>query len=69
PARELPLEGVSSEIILGKMNAANKRILNKAEVLAWAAKIRPEEKILLITAGAGDIDELVHPLETLLKTK
>ena len=69
PARELPIEGVSSEIILGKMNATNKRILNKAEVLAWAAKISPEEKILLITAGAGDIDELVYPLETLLKTK
>ena len=44
-------------------------MLNKAEVLAWAAKIRPEEKILLITAGAGDIDELVKPLTTLLKTK
>jgi len=69
PARELPIDGVSSEIISGKMNATNKRILNKAEVLAWAAKIRPEEKILLITAGAGDIDEIVHPLETLLKTK
>jgi UDP-N-acetylmuramate--alanine ligase len=69
PARELPINGVSSEIILTKMSAKNKRILNKAEVLAWAAKIRPEEKILLITAGAGDIDELVNPLETLLKTK
>src|SRR5579863_1934731 len=69
PARELPIHGVSSEIILNKMAAKNKRILNKAEVLAWAAKIGREEKILLITAGAGDIDELVHPLETLLKTK
>jgi UDP-N-acetylmuramate--alanine ligase len=69
PARELPMEGVSSEIILSKMNATNKRIQNKSEVLAWAAKIKPEKKILLITAGAGDIDELVHPLETLLKTK
>ena len=69
PARELPIHGVSSEIILNKMAAKNKRILNKAEVLAWAAKIGQEEKILLITAGAGDIDELVHPLETLLKTK
>jgi UDP-N-acetylmuramate--alanine ligase len=69
PARELPINGVSSEIILNKMSVKNKRILNKAEVLAWAAKIRPEEKILLITAGAGDIDELVHPLEALLKTK
>ena len=69
PARELPMDGVSSDTILSKMTAKNKRILNKAEVLAWAAKIKPEEKILLITAGAGDIDELVHPLETLLKTK
>jgi UDP-N-acetylmuramate--alanine ligase len=69
PARELPMDGVSSDTILSKMTATNKRILNKAEVLAWAAKIKPEEKILLITAGAGDIDELVHPLETLLKTK
>jgi len=69
PARELPIDGVSSEIILNKMSAKNKRILNKGEVLAWAAKIRAEEKILLITAGAGDIDELIYPLETLLKTK
>jgi len=69
PARELPIDGVSSEIILNKMSAKNKRILNKGEVLAWAAKIRAEEKILLITAGAGDIDELIYPLETLVKTK
>jgi UDP-N-acetylmuramate--alanine ligase len=69
PARELPIDGVSSELILSKMEMGNKQILNKAEVLAWAAKMRPEEKILFITAGAGDIDEIVHPLETLLKTK
>ncbi|HEX3080565.1 MAG TPA: cyanophycin synthetase, partial [Puia sp.] len=69
PARELPIDGVSSEIILNKMSAKNKRILNKGEVLAWVAKITAEEKILLITAGAGDIDELIYPLETLLKTK
>jgi UDP-N-acetylmuramate--alanine ligase len=69
PARELPIDGVSSELILGKMDMGKKQILNKAEVLALAAKIKPEEKILFITAGAGDIDEIVHPLETLLKTK
>jgi len=69
PARELSIDGVSSELISGQMESVHKRILNKAEVLAWAAKIKPEENILLITAGAGDIDEIVHPLETLLKTK
>ena len=69
PARELPMEGVGSETITDKMEKAKKQILTKSEVLAWTAKLRIPKKILMITAGAGDIDELVHPLETLLKTK
>ena len=69
PARELPLEGVSSATILDKMVKAKRRILNKEEVLAMANAIQPEEKIVLITAGAGDIDELVKPLSELLNTK
>jgi UDP-N-acetylmuramate--alanine ligase len=69
PARELPIEGVSSATILDKMVKAKRRILNKGEVLAMAAAIRPEEKIVLITAGAGDIDELVKPLSELFKAK
>jgi UDP-N-acetylmuramate--alanine ligase len=69
PARELPIEGISSSTILNKMDKAKKQILNKKDVLAWAARIQPEEKILLITAGAGDIDELVHPLTELMKKK
>jgi UDP-N-acetylmuramate--alanine ligase len=69
PARELPIEGISSATILNKMDKAKKQILNKQELLTWAGKIRPEERILLITAGAGDIDELVQPLTELLNTK
>ncbi len=69
PARELPIEGISSSGILNKMKKADGRILSKTEVLAWAASIQPEEKILLITAGAGDIDELVNPLTLLLNKK
>ena len=69
PARELPIEGISSSSILNKMKKAEGRILGKTEVLAWAASIHPEEKILLITAGAGDIDELVSPLTLLLNKK
>ena len=69
PARELPIEGVSSATILDKMVKAKRQILNKQEVLARAGIIQPDEKILFITAGAGDIDELVNPLTELLKTK
>jgi UDP-N-acetylmuramate--alanine ligase len=69
PARELPIGGISSDTILNKMVKAKKQILNKQEVLHWAGSIQPEEKIVLITAGAGDIDELVKPITDLLKTK
>jgi UDP-N-acetylmuramate--alanine ligase len=69
PARELPIEGISSDTILNKMKKAKRRILDKQQVLAWASTIQPEEKILLITAGAGDIDELVKPLTDVFTTK
>lgn len=69
PARELPIEGISSATIVNKMRKAERQILSKKDVLAFARSIQPKEKILLITAGAGDIDELVKPLTELLRTK
>lgn len=63
PARELPIEGVSSEMILDRMKNENKQILTKAEVLEWVKKNKVE---LLITAGAGDIDTLIEPIENIL---
>jgi UDP-N-acetylmuramate--alanine ligase len=69
PARELPIEGISSSIILDKMEKAEKQILTKQGMLAYVESIKQKEKILLITAGAGDIDELVKPLTDLLKKK
>jgi UDP-N-acetylmuramate--alanine ligase len=69
PARELPIEGISSATILNKMTKAKKRILEKKGIIEWARTIQPTEKTVLITAGAGDIDQLVQPLTELLKTK
>ncbi len=69
PARELPIEGISSSTILNKMVKARKQILKKYEVLEWASAIQPGEKTVWITAGAGDIDELVKPLTEILKAK
>jgi UDP-N-acetylmuramate--alanine ligase len=60
PARELPMEGVSSEMILNKMKNTNKKVLHKTEILDW---IKNNNTELLITAGAGDIDTLVEPIK------
>jgi UDP-N-acetylmuramate--alanine ligase len=69
PARELPIEGISSKTILDKMREVRGEILSKPEVLERARKIRGGEPVLFITAGAGDIDELIIPLTDILKTK
>jgi UDP-N-acetylmuramate--alanine ligase len=61
PARELPIEGVTSELIRSKMNNNNVRIVEKKDVLK---NIRDNQ--LLVTAGAGDIDTLVEPIKQLL---
>lgn len=66
PARELPIEGVTSAIILDKMTLSNKRICSKDEVLDLIAKKQIE---VLLTLGAGDIDTLVEPIKQLLLTK
>jgi UDP-N-acetylmuramate--alanine ligase len=69
PARELSIEGVGSETIADRMTNGKVAILSKQQTLDRARSIQPEEKILMITAGAGDIDELVEPLTNILKSK
>lgn len=64
PARELPIEGVTSQMILDKMKKAARRVKEKEEVMNWirneyAGNIDKEFGNILITAGAGDIDVLV----------
>jgi UDP-N-acetylmuramate--alanine ligase len=67
PARELPIEGVSSEMILNKMMNKNKRVMTKEELMEWIKNdVRLE---VLITAGAGDIDMLVEPIKEILESR
>ncbi|MBS1909771.1 MAG: UDP-N-acetylmuramate--L-alanine ligase [Bacteroidetes bacterium] len=66
PARELPIEGVSSEMILNKINKSSKRVLQKTELVDWVKSNNTE---LLITAGAGDIDLLLNDLKLMLEKK
>ena len=56
PARELPIEGVSSEMIVNKMSLKNKQVLDKNELLNFIKTNQPK---LVVMAGAGDIDVMV----------
>jgi len=63
PARELPIEGVNSQMILNRMKLANKRLSSKQEAVEI---IKNEKPALLLTVGAGDIDTLIGPLKNAL---
>lgn len=63
PARELPIAGVSSNMILDRMYSDDKHLMSKDELLNW---VKTHEVELFITAGAGDIDTLVQPLKEIL---
>lgn len=64
PARELPIPGVDSKMILKNVDLTDKRILSKHEVLDYVRSQKPE---LLLTVGAGDIDTLIEPLKKALE--
>lgn len=66
PAREEPIEGVTSRIIFDDVTSAEKMLIAKTELLDWVSKAELHEKELFITLGAGDIDRLVAPLGRLL---
>lgn len=65
PAREAPITGVTSAIILDRMTNPNRTLVSKAE-LPQALEGREIE--VLLTLGAGDIDTLVQPIAQWLKT-
>jgi UDP-N-acetylmuramate--alanine ligase len=65
PARELPIEAVTSELIASKMKNKEVKMMNKREVQEHIKKFHAKEG-LLITAGAGDIDTLVEPIKEIL---
>ncbi|HKO78906.1 MAG TPA: UDP-N-acetylmuramate--L-alanine ligase [Chitinophagaceae bacterium] len=69
PARELPIEGVTSQMLLDKMKVKSKSVKTKEDVLGWikneyAGNIDKGFGNILITAGAGDIDTLVEKIGT-----
>jgi len=59
PARELPMPGVTSEIIFEKTNLADKTLCPKGELLGRLKRVPLD---VLVTIGAGDIDKYVSPI-------
>jgi UDP-N-acetylmuramate--alanine ligase len=64
PARELPIDGVNSDMIMQRMHLLDKHKYSMQEAVE---KVRKEQPELLLTVGAGDIDTLVQPLKQALQ--
>lgn len=71
PAREQPIEGVTSELVLDRADTGFKKVLGKEEVLKWmeARDLDKEFGEVVVMAGAGDIDALVQPLKKIIESK
>ena len=60
------MEGVTSELILSAMQVKKGTVLSKEATLQF---IQDHAIELIITAGAGDIDQLIQPIKTILESK
>ncbi|HNY06467.1 MAG TPA: UDP-N-acetylmuramate--L-alanine ligase [Bacteroidales bacterium] len=67
PARELPIKGIDSEMLLQKIKNPNKTLLVKDQLVDEL--IKNEKLEVLLTLGAGDIDRLVPIIEEALKNR
>lgn len=67
PARELPIKGINSKMLLDKINSSDKKLLGKEEVLQYISK--EIDCGVLLTLGAGDIDQLIEPIKKIFEKK
>ena len=66
PARELPIEGVTSALILKHMTSGHGVLSEKSEICPFIMKHPPE---ILVTMGAGDIEGLAEDIISLLSNE
>lgn len=66
PARELPIEGITSTWLLDKITNANKHLVQKEDLLSFIYKSTFD---VLVTIGAGDIGEMVKDIKKMLHEK
>lgn len=63
PARELPIEGITSTMLLDKVTIPDKVLLSKEDLLS---KLKAISTDVVVTLGAGDIDKLVGEIRKIL---
>ena len=69
PARELPIEGVNSEMLLSKITLRDKHLLSKEALLSEIGeRAKNMAPVAVLTIGAGDIDRLVPAIAKTLKS-
>lgn len=66
PARELPIEGVTSQVLLDQIENPNKILVNQKDLLHF---IKEKDFDVLITIGAGDIGEMVDDIKKIVENK
>lgn len=66
PAREKPIQGVNAEMLLAKIKAAEKCLVEKENLLHHLTNCNIE---VLVTVGAGDIDQFVEPIARLINER
>lgn len=66
PAREKPIEGISSEIIFDKVTINNKTLIKKENLLNF---LQNKKYDVVMTIGAGDIDKFIEPIKNILLKK
>jgi UDP-N-acetylmuramate--alanine ligase len=59
PARELPMEGVTSQVLLEKINIKNKQISTKQSIVN---DLHQTDHNIIVIVGAGDIDTTIQPI-------
>jgi UDP-N-acetylmuramate--alanine ligase len=63
PARELPMEGITSAWLLSKMDNPNRKLISKTDLIPSILK---SDAKIIVTIGAGDIGELVPKIKQAL---
>ena len=66
PARELPMEGITSSWLLNKMTNLDRKVVNKNDLIS---EILKTDSTVIVTIGAGDIGAMVPSIKKALNEK
>lgn len=63
PARELPMEGITSQWLMNKMTSEDKKLVSKEDLIPT---ILATDARIIVTIGAGDLGEMVPSIKNAL---